>query len=127
MEVRMPMKSGNLQTTSLTPNSNCNASGSGDVNDSTTVQFYAPPNGVAWWTAMVSIGSGPAVLANDIGNGIVTFKQGLTVTLVPLNGGAYNVAVTGKIVDNGVTHTIPGQVVYMSTGTTSAAVLAQRA
>ena len=35
--------------------------------------------------------------------------------------------VTGEIVDNGVTNQIPGQTVYMSTGTQSADVLVQHA
>ena len=106
----------NTQLTTLTPNSNCSASGSGDVNNSTTVQFMAPPNGIAWYTTLVSNAIKSTTLANDIGNAVVTFKAGLTVTYAPSGGGgAYNVLLSGDIVDNGAKYTFAGAVIYMST------------
>ncbi|HEX8457913.1 MAG TPA: hypothetical protein VF656_11500 [Pyrinomonadaceae bacterium] len=113
----------NSQTTPLTPNSNCTAVGSGDTNNSTTVQFYSPQNGIVWWTAAVSSALKTAVLSGDIGNAVVTFKQGLTVTYAATGtGGAYNVFLSGNIVDNGSLYTFAGSVVYMSTGAASGTV-----
>lgn len=118
----------NSQTTSLTPNSNCTAVGSGDNNNTTTVQFYAPPNGIAWWITAVSTAFTTAVLSEDIGNAIVTFKKGLTVRYVPSGAaGAYNVLLSGTIVDGGTVYNYSGSVIYMSTGAASNPVEIRRA
>jgi hypothetical protein len=118
----------NSQTTALTPNSNCTAVGSGDTNNSTTIQFYSPQNGVVWWTAVVSNALKTAVLAGDIGNAVVTFKQGLTLTYAATGtAGAYNVFLSGNIVDNGSLYTMAGSVVYMSTGATTGTVSVRQA
>jgi hypothetical protein len=118
----------NSQTTALTPNSNCTAVGSGDVNNSTTIQFYSPQNIFVWWTAVVSNAIKSAVLAADIGNAVVTFKQGLTLTYVAGGtSGAYNVFLSGNIVDNGSLYTFAGSVVYMSTGAASGTVQMKKA
>jgi hypothetical protein len=118
----------NSQTTALSPNSNCTAVGSGDSNNTTTVQFYAPPNGIAWWISAVSTAFTSAVLSDDIGNAIVTFKKGLTVRYLPSgSAGAYNVLLTGTIIDGGTTYNYSGSVIYMSTGTASNPVEIKRA
>jgi hypothetical protein len=125
--MNMAKNAGSVQTTPLTPNSNCAASGSGDTNNSTTVQFYSPPDGIAWWTGSVSSGSLSAVLAGDIGDSQVTYRKGLTLAYVPAGIGAYNVILTGDIVDNGTIYTFQAHLVYMSTSATSADVLVQPA
>ena len=113
----------NTQTTALTPNSNCAASGAGDTNNTTTVQFMAPGNGLVWWTAVVSAATKSASLVADTGNAVVTFKTGLTITYVAAGtGGQYNVFLTGNIVDNGTNYNFTGSVVYMSTGASSSTV-----
>jgi hypothetical protein len=113
----------NTQTTALTPNSNCAASGAGDTNNTTTVQFMAPGNGLVWWTAVVSAATKSAFLVADTGNAVVTFKSGLTITYVASGtGGAYNVFLSGNIVDNGTGYSFTGSVVYMSTGASSSTV-----
>jgi hypothetical protein len=117
----MPDTTGNTQTTTLTPNSNCKAVGSGDSNMNTTIMFQAPPNGVAWYTTSVSTGNRSTELAANQGNDLVTFMAGLTCTLTQIGGGAYNITVTGKILDNDSIYNLKGTVVYMSTGAKSEA------
>ena len=113
--------SANTQLTALTPNSNCSAAGSGDANNSTLVQFMAPPNGVAWFTTSVSSAVTTSTLGADQGNGVVTFQAGLTVMYAPLSGGGYNVLLSGKIKDGSSIYTFTGQVIYMSTAGAAAA------
>ena len=113
----------NTQTTALTPNSNCSGSGAGDTNNTTTIQFMAPGNGLVWWTAVVSAATKSASLVADTGNAVVTFKTGLTITYVASGtGGVYNVFLTGNIVDNGTNYSFTGSVVYMSTGAANSTV-----
>lgn len=102
------------QLTTLTPNSNSSAIGSGDINDSTLVQFMTPPNAIQLWTAMTSDALKPAVLSRDMGNGTVTFKQGMSISFYPTSGGAYYVFMNGNIVDNDTNYTFTNQVVYTS-------------
>jgi len=111
----MSTTTGNSQTTSLSPNSNCLAVGSGDANMTTLVKFMAPPNGIAWYTTSVSTGNPTTTLATSVGNGVVTFLAGLAVTLTQLGDGAYNVTVSGQIKDNNSLYNYAGQVIYMST------------
>ena len=113
--------SANTQLTALTPNSNCSAAGSGDANNSTLVQFMAPPNGVAWFTTSVSSAVTTSTLGADQGNGVVTFQAGLTVMYAPLSGGGYNVLLSGKIKDGSSIYTFTGQMIYMSTAAVAAA------
>ncbi len=87
----------------------------------TLVKFMAPPNGIAWYTTSVSTGNPTTTLASSVGNGVVTFMAGLTVTLTQLGGGSYNVTMSGQIKDNNSLYNYAGQVIYMST----AAALAQ--
>src|SRR5207253_101848 len=109
----------NTQTIQLTPNSNCATTGSGDVNNSTEVQFYVTPN-VVCWTVVVSIAFRTMVLKADIDCAVVTYKQGLTVTYAPSSGGAYVVLLSGEIVDKGETYTYTDMVIYMSAGVETA-------
>jgi hypothetical protein len=117
----------NSQTTQLTPNSNCVAVGSGDSNNSTAVQFFAPPNGIAWWSTSVGAANTSAQLGADQGNAVVTFQKGLTVTYRPLGGGGYNVTLSGNITDGSTVYTYTGQVIYQSTGTASPPVMSKAA
>jgi hypothetical protein len=107
------------QVTQLTPNSNCSAVGSGDINNSTLVQFMSPPNKIPWWTTMASDALMPVVLSADIGNAIVTFKQGLTVTYRATTGNSYFVFLSGNIVDSGTVYPANGTVIYTSTQSAS--------
>lgn len=102
------------QLTTLTPNSNSSAVGSGDINNSTLVQFMSPPNSIQWWTAMTSDALLPAVLSRDIGNATVTFKKGLSIAYYATSGGAYYVFMNGDIVDNGTIYSFTNQIVYTS-------------
>lgn len=111
------LTAGNSQTTALTPNSNCVAVGSGDANDTTSIAFYSPQNVFAYWSPSVGISAPKAVNAVDRGNAIVTFTKGLTVVLQQSTGGAYNVTVSGDIIDNGTLYSFINQIIYMSTGT----------
>lgn len=101
------------QLTTLTPNSNCSAVGSGDVNNSTLMQFMTPANKVPYWSAMASEALSPVVLPADTGNAVVTFKQGLTVSFHAV-GAVYYVFLNGKIVDNGTAYPFTGAVIYTS-------------
>lgn len=117
----------NSQTTGLTPNSNCVAVGSGDSNNSTTVSFFAPQNGINWWTATVSNAGTSATLGSDQGNGVVTFQKGLTINYrASGTSGAYNVTLTGNITDYGTVYTFTNSVIYMSTGASSGQVSISR-
>lgn len=102
------------QITQLTPNSNSSAVGSGDINNSTLIQFMSPPNKTAWWTTMTSDALMPVVLSADIGNAVVTFKQGLTVTYRATTGNSYFVYVNGNIVDSNTVYSMSGTVIYTS-------------
>jgi hypothetical protein len=112
----LPNECMSSQTTQLTPNSNCSATGSGDPNNSTTVAFMAPKNGTQWFTLTVSQGNPTASLGQDAGNGIVIFKKGLEAALAPSGETGYNVLLTGKIQDNNVMYKFNGMIVYVSTG-----------
>jgi hypothetical protein len=101
------------QLTTLTPNSNCSAVGSGDINNSTLMQFMTPANKIPYWNAMASEALSPVVLPADTGNAIVTFKQGLTVSYYAA-GAAYYVFLNGKIVDSGTVYPFTGAVIYTS-------------
>jgi hypothetical protein len=103
------------QTTTLTPNSNCTTTGSGDPNNTTNVVFMAPQNGTHWFTLTVSQGNPTASLGQDEGNEMVILKKGLMVTLAASSAG-YNVVLNGKIQDNKVLYTFNGMIVYMSSG-----------
>ena len=109
----------NTQITTLTPNSNCSCTGSGDANNSTLCVFMSPPNGIQWFTQTVSNGNPKVTLHGDVGSGVVTFKKGMTIQLNSTGGNQYVVLLSGEIVDNGNQYTFTGLVIYMSTGATT--------
>ena len=94
--------------TPLTPNSNAVIVPSGDVNEDTQIAFQYD-NMISYWSPMVSSALTTAILSQDVGNGIVTFMQGLTVQFLPLSGGYYTVTVTGQIKDSGSVYNIVGK------------------
>ena len=96
-------------TTNLTPNSNTVAIASGDTNNQTGVAFQFQGR-ITYWNPSVSTGATTAALANDIGNGVVTFKQGLTVTYLPQTAAFYNVILDGDVVDSGTVYRFTGAV-----------------
>jgi len=116
------------QVTQLTPNSNCGAAGTGDANNTTNVAFMSPQNGLTWWTGTVSAAFSQATLAQDQGNAIVTFKKGITLTYQASGtAGAYNVFMSGTIVDNGNAYNFTGAVVYQSTAAAGGTVTMKKA
>jgi hypothetical protein len=106
------------QLTQLTPNSNSSAVGLGDINNAILAQFLSPPspspNAIPWWTAMTSDALRPVVLSADIGNAVVTFKQGLTMSYLPAGGTSYYALLAGNIVDSGTVYPIINAVIYKS-------------
>ncbi|PXX47039.1 hypothetical protein [Undibacterium pigrum] len=96
-------------TTNLTPNSNSVAIASGDINNQTGVAFQFQGR-VTYWNPSVSTSATTATLANDIGNGVVTYKKGLTVTYQPLQTAFYNVLLDGQVVDSGTLYNFTGAV-----------------
>lgn len=95
--------------TTLTPNANSVTQATGDANNQTSItfQFQARTN---YWMPFVNTSSTTAVLAKDTGNGVVTFKAGLTVTYQPLSTGYYNVLLDGQIVDSNTVYNFTGAV-----------------
>lgn len=116
------------QVTQLTPNSNCIASGTGDPNNTTNVAFDSPQNAFTWWTGTVSSSLKTATLGADMGNAIVTFKKGMTLTYQASGtSGVYNVFMNGDIVDNGNVYSFTGAIVYQSTGAATGTVSVKKA
>ncbi|HEX8457915.1 MAG TPA: hypothetical protein VF656_11510 [Pyrinomonadaceae bacterium] len=103
------------QVVQLTPNSNSSALGSGDINNSTLVQFMSPPNVIPWWTAMTSNALRPVMLSADTGNAVVTFKQGLTISYLASGGSSYYVLLNGNIVDSNTNYTFTNALLYKNT------------
>jgi hypothetical protein len=117
------MSADNPQLIQLSPNSNCSAAGSGDVNNSTLVQFMTPPNQLVCWSIMVSMSAKTMELNSDnccrsdyvnCDGALVTFKKGLTVTYQPSSGDVYYVLLSGNIVDSGKTYSFNNLVIYAS-------------
>ena len=117
------MPAGKPQLMQLTPNSNCSAVGSGDINNSTLVQFMTPPNQLVCWSTMVSMATKTMMLANDncckqdyihCDGALVTFQKGLKITYQPSSGG-YCVLLSGTIVDTGQTYSYNNLAIYVST------------
>lgn len=116
------------QVTQLTPNSNCIASGTGDANNTTNVAFDSPQNVFTWWTGTVSSSLKTATLGADMGNAIVTFQKGMTLTYQASGtSGAYNVFMNGNILDNGNLYTFTGAIVYQSSGAATGTVSVKKA
>ncbi|MBI5120964.1 MAG: hypothetical protein HZA67_08150 [Rhodospirillales bacterium] len=101
------------QTTQLTANSNCTAVASGDANQSTQVRFMAPMNSTVWWMPTVSNAMVTQALPNDVGNGQVTFVKGLAINFNAMGGTAYNITLSGQIIDKvSGTATYSGLVIF---------------
>jgi hypothetical protein len=93
--------------TPLTPNSNSIAVASGDKNNTTNISFLYN-NMIPYWSPQVSAGNAQAILGSDVGNGVVTFKKGLTVSLISQQG-YYIVTLDGQIQDTNSTYAITGK------------------
>lgn len=101
-------EAGQTVNTPLTPNSNAVSSATGDTNDDTTISFYYNKE-IPYWSPMVSSSFTSASLSKDMGNAVVTFKEGLTVDYLPQAGGMYTVTVTGEIDDGGTIYNLKGK------------------
>ena len=117
------MQSGKPQLMQLTPNSNCSAVGSGDINNSTVIEFMSPPSQLVCWSTVVSVAFKTMILPNDnccrqdylhCDGALVTFQKGLTITYQP-SGDGYYVLLNGKIVDAGQTYNFNNLAIYVST------------
>jgi len=108
LETIVGFNAGQTVNTPLTPNSNSIAVPSGDSNDTTNLSFLYN-NIIPYWSPQVSSSNTTTTLGSDIGNGVVTFKQGLTVMYVPQQGGVYTVVLTGDIVDGNSLYKITGK------------------
>jgi hypothetical protein len=95
-------------TTQLTPNSQSVAT---ITSTSASVAFQIQPADTPYWTPSVSVSFTAAENAKDVGNNVVTFNAGLTLTLNPQTGGGYVLLVAGPITDNGTKYPLVGQVV----------------
>lgn len=95
-------------TTQLTPNSQ-----SVVTMNATTAQisFQVLPTGTAYWSPQVSTSFTTVSLSKDVGNDVVTFKSGLTVTLSAQIGGGYNVLLNGQISDSDSVYTQTGRLI----------------
>ena len=92
-------------TTQLTPNSQSvvtmNATNA-------QVSFQVLPTDVSYWAPQVSSSFTTATLGKNVGNAVVTFNSGLTVTLSAQAGGGYVVLVSGQITDSDTVYTLTG-------------------
>jgi len=101
------LDAGQSVNTPLTPNSNAIAVASGDKNNTTNLSFLFN-NMIPYWSPQVSSASTTAILGQDIGNGVVTFKKGLTVSLITQQG-YYIVVLDGQIQDTMSIYNITGK------------------
>ena len=107
---------GQTTNTTLTPNTNCRATPSGDPTDNTQLLFmYA--DRIPYWSPAVSSSTKEVINDRDRGNDVVTFMKDLRVTYQSLFDGYYTVLVDGEIKDSGSTYKLTGK----SLGTFSAA------
>lgn len=95
-------------TTLLTPNSQCVVTMSAAM---AQVSFQVLPAGTTYWSPQVSTSVTTMSLSKDVGNNVVTFISGLTVSLSALQGGGYVVLVSGHINDSGAMYTLSGLVI----------------
>jgi hypothetical protein len=108
LEVVKDFNGGQSVNTPLSPNSNCVTVPSGDTNDDTNLTFLYN-NIIPYWSPAISSANTKAVLGTDMGNGVVTFKAGLTVQYAPQSGGVYTVLLTGDILDGTTLYPITGK------------------
>lgn len=99
---------GQVVDTRLTPNSNAITRATFDLNDSTYVTFFYQ-NRIPYWPVLVSIGTEKITLDARLGNDVVTFRKGLTVTFNAQGANLYTVTVDGTIVDSGQRYKLVGK------------------
>lgn len=92
-------------TTQLTPNSQSVVTMTGT---SATVAFQIQPADTTYWSPTVTTSFVKVINSSNKGNNVVTFTQGLTVTLSPQGDGSYVVLLDGNITDSGDTYPIVG-------------------
>jgi len=102
------LEGGQTTNTPLTPNSNALCAASGNPNDDTQIAFQYN-NATTYWSPQVSSSFTTVQNGADVGNGVVTFTEGLTVQYLPQTGGTYTVIVTGTIIDSGSKYLIKGK------------------
>jgi hypothetical protein len=85
--------------TDLSPHSRCVVTPSGDVNNTTDVQFQLFSGGVNCWNAVVSTGEAQVELPADLPCGPVTYRQGLKLEYRAGAIGSYLILLSGSIVD----------------------------
>lgn len=104
----LTFESGQSTNTPLSPNSNAVAAASGDANDDTQISFLYN-NIIPYWSPGISSANTSATNDRDRGNGVVTFKKGLTVEYLSQAQGKYTVIVSGTIVDGGGEYNLTGK------------------
>jgi hypothetical protein len=92
-------------TTQLTPNSQAVVTMTGTT---AVVAFQIQPADTTYWSPTVTTSFTTVVNSSNKGNNVVTFNQGLTVSLSPQGGGSYVVLLNGNINDSGDTYPIVG-------------------
>lgn len=97
-------------TTRLTPNSQSVAS-----MNTTLASISFQTSGTTYWSTSIGSSFTTAILGQNVGNDIVTFKQGLKVTYSAQPGGTYNVLLNGTIVDSLTTYQFTGTVIGVYT------------
>ena len=108
MKVIEDFEAGQTTNTILTPNSNATCTASGDTNDTTQCSFLYN-NSIPYWSPSVGSGNRTVELGSDVGNAVVTFKAGLTVSYLPQSGGFYTITVDGQIEDSGSIYNLTGK------------------
>jgi hypothetical protein len=103
-------------TTQLTPNSQSVVT---MTNTTATVQFQIEPADMAYWSPTVTTSFVTVINSSNKGNNVVTFNEGLTVTLSPQSNGSYSVLLSGNITDSGDTYPIVGAPIGNYTATKS--------
>jgi hypothetical protein len=99
---------GQTVNTDLSPNTNAKTRATFDLNDTTYVTFYFQ-NRIPYWVALVSVATTPVTLDKDMGNNVVTFCKGLTVSFSAQGANRYVVFLHGKIIDQKTVYPIDGQ------------------
>ena len=94
------------QITVTTPNSIAVARSLSDDNNAMLVAFRT--GDVTWWTAMVSQSVTSVTLGASRGNGVVTFQEGLTLSLIAQGPDGFNLFLSGKITDSDTLYNVTG-------------------
>lgn len=98
---------GEPQTMQITPNSHTLSSSLSNPNNAIQIAFLTGE--ATYWTAMVSTANLTVSLANNRGNAVVTFQQGLTIASSPKGEGkGFDLFLTGTIIDDTTVYTLTG-------------------